>query len=87
LRRADGGADARVGGAAADVSGHRAIDVAVSSGCLGAEERGALITWPDWQCRLRHVLRDPGVLHRLAGLRAPIASIVVMRFPATAEAA
>ena len=46
----DGGADAHVGGAAADVAGHRRVDVGV--GRLRHSPSSSAIAdmiWPDWQ--------------------------------------
>src|SRR5260370_24251665 len=71
MRRAlDPGADARIGPAATDVSGHGIVDIAIGRVGLGGEQRrrghdlaGLAIA------ALRHLEIDPGLLNLLAGSR------------------
>lgn len=43
------GANAHIGGAAADVAAHRRVDVRIARILLCASSALALMIWPDWQ--------------------------------------
>ena len=70
-RAVDGRADALVGAAAADVAGHRGVDVGVGGLRLrGEQRRGRHDLAGLAVAALRHVELDPGLLHRMAAVRA-----------------
>ena len=63
----DRGADAGVGAAAADVAGHRGVDLRVVRALVALEQRGRTHDLPALAvAALRHIERDPGVCHSLA---------------------
>src|SRR5690606_9049904 len=64
----DGGADAAVGAAAADVAAHRGVDLRLGGTRVLLQQRGGAHDLAGLAvAALRHVPGDPGVLHRLAG--------------------
>src|SRR5438128_374273 len=67
-RLLDRGADPSVGAAAADVAGHRGVDVGVGGMRVAREQRGGRHDLARLAvAALRHVERDPRVLHLPAG--------------------
>jgi len=65
----DRGADAVVGAAAADVTAHRGVDVGIARLAFDCEQRRRAHDLARLAvAALRHVLCNPGRLHRLAGL-------------------
>src|ERR1700739_983992 len=66
----NGGTDAYVGAAAADVARHGGVDIRLARLRISAEQRRGRNDLPALAvAALRHVERDPGLLHRLAGGR------------------
>src|SRR4029077_10237332 len=68
--RLDGGGDALVGAAAADIPAHRAVDLVLGRVLAGGEKRRGLHDLTGLAiAALRHIQGAPGLLHRVVALR------------------
>ena len=82
----DGRADALIGAAAADVAGHRRVDLGVGRMRLLGEERRRLHDLPDLAvAALGDVGRDPRALHRDGSGRRSSPSMLTIERPPTAD--
>src|SRR4029077_17399746 len=68
--RLDGGGDALIAAAAADIAAHRAVDLVFGRVLRSCEKRGRLHDLTALAiAALRHIQGAPGLLHRVVALR------------------